>query len=474
MTGSEPGSARPGEPAQPLGSPGAPARARPRSLALARALAFARALARAVAFALALAIAFALALALAAGLGGRAALPAAPAQVSGRTAFRGDGHGPLLAGAARAPLHPVAHGPIAGFPARRRDDGAPQALEASALALRVPGLTQLFVSLPLLFISPALEEELVLRLGPQPGTCLLVTATHTHAGPGGTWDSLLVELGGNGLFDRAQVDALAAAGAEAAQEALAALAPASLKTAQVAWPEGPAAARSGGSIDPTLTAVRAEDPAGRALGTLVVYAMHPTVVPRKTTRLSGDWPEAAARELRERTGAPGLILQGAVGDATWSREGLPLEDTEATLGILGARVAARAGEVLAQVPPRDPDVRLWCETRLVALPAPQGGQALNPLVRGAATFALSRAAPAAALATTLGLPGLELWAVPAEPVGQLALELRARSAVPLAVVSLADGYAGYAETEARARAGKGESARTWYGPDLARALGLSR
>lgn len=423
---------------------------------------------------LALACALALLLAFALWPWGRTALLVVPAQVSLRTAFRGDAHGPLVAGAARVPLKLSAHGPIAGFPPPRREDGAPHSLEASALALRVPGLTQLFISLPLLFISPLLEEELVRRLGPLPNTCLVVTATHTHAGPGGTWDSLLIELGGNGLFDKAQVHALAAAGAEAAQKALSLLAPASLKTAQVAWPEGPAAPRSGGPIDPVLTAVRAETPAGRALGTLVIYGMHPTVVPRKTTQLSGDWPEAVAQELFERTGAPGLILQGAGGDATWSREGLPKDDTARTLAILGARVAARASEVLLQVPLRSPDVRLWCETRLVALPAPQGGAALNPLVRRAATTQLSRFAPAAALVTSLGLPGLELLAVPAEPVGALALDLRLRSGVPLAVVGLADGYAGYVETPERARAGQGESARTWYGAGLAQALRLVR
>jgi hypothetical protein len=346
-------------------------------------------------------------------------------------------------------------------------------LEATALALQVPGLTQLFVSLPLLFISPALEEALVLRLGPLPGTCLVVTATHTHAGPGGTWSSCLVELGGNGLFDQGQLDALAAAGALAARKALEALAPARLKTAQVAWPEGPASPRSGGPIDPALSAVRAEDPSGRALGTLVVYAMHPTVVPRKTTRLSGDWPEAAARELLERTGAPGLVLQGALGDATWNRQDLPLDDPEAMLAILGARVAARAGEALSAAPARESDVRLSCQTRPVALPAPRGGEALGLFLRRAATNALSRTAPSSALVTTLGLPGLTLLAVPAEPVGQLALDLRARSGVPLAVVGLADGYTGYVETPAKAAAGHGESARTWYGPGLAEALHLT-
>ncbi len=47
------------------------------------------------------------------------------------------------------------------------------------------------------------------------------------------------------------------------------------------------------------------------------------------------------------------------------------------------------------------------------------------------------------------------------------------SALPrsTAVVSLADGYAGYVETPAAIAADRGEAKTTYYGPDLAKRLG---
>ena len=106
------------------------------------------------------------------------------------------------------------------------------------------------------------------------------------------------------------------------------------------------------------------------------------------------------------------------------------------------------------------------------MPVPAASPALAFPLRRAATRLLAGAAPEAALVSRLGLPGLRVLAVPGEPVGELALALRSRSDVPLAVLGLADGYLGYVETPARAAQGRGESARTWYGPGLAEALGL--
>lgn len=402
----------------------------------------------------------------------RAPLARAPERLAGRAPFSAQGRGELRAGAGRARVEVPPGAPIAGYPAPRRWDGSEHRLEAAALALEAGGLVQVVAALPVLLLPPALEEEVLRRLGPQPGLCLVLAATHTHAGPGGTWDAALLEAGGNGAYAPERAAALAQAAAAAIAQAIATLGPARLLVAQAAWPEGPAAPRSGGPIDPTITAVRALRPEGPVVGTLVVYGMHPTVVPRGSRALSGDWPEAAAQELSLRTGAPALVLQGAGGDATWSREGLPLADTQATLQALGARVAGRASELLSQAPAREGEVRLGCSVRLVPLPAPQAGQALAFPVRRAATTLLARAAPEAALLTALELPGLRLLGVPAEPVGALGTALRARAEKPLALVGLADGYLGYVETPARAARGEGESARTWYGPGLAERLGL--
>jgi hypothetical protein len=149
---------------------------------------------------------------------------------------------------------------------------------------------------------------------------------------------------------------------------------------------------------------------------------------------------------------------------------------------IGTAVASQVERLLDRSPPPPgrptgtgpalAPVRLGCEVRLLALPTPEAGRALPWPVRRAATNLLLRFAPAGAVSTRLDLGDLSLVGVPGEPVGELGLRARAGGPRGVALVGLADGYVGYVETAARARAGAGESARTWYGPGLAAALGL--
>ncbi len=438
-----------------------------------------------------------------------AGTPALPDLVSGRMAFESESTGRLLAGAAEVELTPEPGGPIAGYPAPRRALGPGARMAARALVLHAGDLQLAVVSLPVLLISPDLEERVLQLSNLGPRACLLLAATHTHSGPGGYWQSPLGVIGATGAFSAERRDALASAAVQAMAQARAQTRPARLAVAQADWAQGPASPRGPHVLDPALSAVQALDAAGRSIGVLAIYGMHPTVIPRSQRTLSGDWPEAAARALEQAGSGPALVLQGAGGDATWPRggssglvdslrEGLgsgasmgpALTSDEAEAHRLGAKVALRtlallsgklpsalAGSEAAGAPSRDADetllpVRLACSVKLVALPAPEGGRSLVYPLRTAATNLLRLLAPRAALQTTLDLPGLRLVGVPGEPVGELGPLARAGSAVPLAVVGLADGYAGYAETRARAALGEGESSRTWYGPGLAAALGL--
>ena len=70
--------------------------------------------------------------------------------------------------------------------------------------------------------------------------------------------------------------------------------------------------------------------------------------------------------------------------------------------------------------------------------------------------------------TEIELPSLRLFGVPGEVVGDLRPP---GDAVP---VTLADGYEGYVETQERWSTGGGEAKTTYYGPDLAAALGLAQ
>jgi neutral ceramidase len=412
---------------------------------------------------------FALVLALAVPLGRPGAL-APDATVNGRAAFEARGKGPLRAGAGRA----------------RIAIDRPGGLFARALAFSAGGATAVVVALDALLVPGPLEEEVLREARLPPRTCLLLAATHTHAGAGGTWNNLLAEAAGNGVYQAERMRAHRDAAVQAIAQALAQLAPAKLTFAQEPWAEGPARPRGQGPIDPTFTGLRFSREDGTAIGTLVDYGMHPTVLRKGRALVSGDWPGEAARLLEDATGAPALVVQGAGGNATWAREGKPASP-QAAAEALGSEVAAHAQALLAATAGADAvpvpegsgagakemeEPMLSCAVRLVALPKPEASARVPRLLRTLAGNLLALVAPPSALVTRIELPGLTLLGVPAEVVGDYGLAAHVEGR-PTALITLADGYAGYVETKERSAAGTGEAMTTYYGEGLARALLLS-
>ena len=395
--------------------------------------------------------------------GRRSALPP-PAVVHGRSALQARSDGAIELGAGKVTIEVPRGAALAGYAGLRRA-GSDGHVYARALVLRSGEVQAVVVALDALLVSGDLEEEVLRRAQLPPRSCLLLAATHTHSGPGGTWDNELAELAGNGRFDRAMRDAVAQAVADAIRGALGYLRTGRFAVAQVEWSDGPAVVRSAGPVDPTLLAIQARDEGGLVVATLVTYAMHPTVLPPSWRIASGDWPGEAARAIEQQTQAPALVLQGAGGNATWSRDGLPADGAGAAQA-LGARVARRALDLLETAAWTD-GAPLACAVTLHSLPPAQAGARVPwPLRRGASNVLALWAEPFA-VRTLLTIGGLRLGGVPGEPVGSLALD-----AAQERFIGLADGYLGYLEDPARAERGEGESLRTYYGPGLARSLGL--
>ncbi len=373
--------------------------------------------------------------------------------VQGRVALELLGVGSLRAGAGKARIALGPHPVLAGYPGKRRAADASEPVYARAIALEVEGLRTLIASIDTLLIPGELEEEVLRRARLPPLTCLLLAATHTHSGPGGAWDSAIAGWGGAGPFDRGQRDAIAQAAADALAQAIASLGPAEMLVAREDWPQGPARRRSEGEIDPQLVALRVRRPAGADVATLIDYPMHPTTVPRSSGRLSADWPGRAAAALE---GAPVLVVQGAGGNATWNRG----EDA-------GAAVAREAERLLNMAEPVR-HLQISCQARLVALPPPRASPAVPWPFRRGFENAVALIRPPVVIETRIRLGPLSLVGVPGEPVGELG-----RRMSPDVLVGLADGYAGYLETPEHWAAGVGEASRTWFGPGLLQALGLS-
>jgi hypothetical protein len=381
-----------------------------------------------------------------------------PALLHGRAESESHGKGALRAGAARVPIPIGDHPVMAGYPGHRRAEEPGELVFARAIALEAGGVRAYVASIDTLLIPGELEEEVLRRADLSPRTCLLLSATHTHSGPGGAWNSTIAGWAGAGAFDPAQRDAIAQAAAQALRLAAADLKGVDIAIARETWPQGPARVRSDGPIDPTLTAVRLSRLGGPEVAKLVVYAMHPTSAPRSELRISADWPGALASALEST--APALVLQGAVGNTTWDRA-----STQP-----GARVAAEVARLLASEALRrsEPDLELSCETRIVALPPAEASPREAWFLRTAQANLFALELDRFAVQTRLQLGSLTLLGVPGEPVGELGLAAR-----PAVLIGLADGYFGYVETEERWTTGAGESGRTWFGPHLARALGLS-
>jgi hypothetical protein len=201
-----------------------------------------------------------------------------PATVQGRAPLRQRSDAPVEIGAGKMTIE-VPHGsPLAGYAGWRRADRDGR-VYVRALVLRSGEVRAIIVALDALLISPDLEEEVLRRAQLPSHTCLLLAATHTHSGPGGTWDNLIAEVGGNGRFDRALRDSIAQTTADAIRGALGYLRTGRLAVAQVEWDHGPATVRSAGPIDPTLFALQARDESGVVVATVALYGMHPTVIP---------------------------------------------------------------------------------------------------------------------------------------------------------------------------------------------------
>ena len=375
-----------------------------------------------------------------------------PALLYGRAASEAHGAGALRAGAAVVPIELGAQPVVAGYGGHRRVQSAAPVF-ARAIALEAGGVRAYLAVVDTLLIPGELEQEILRRAALGPHTCLLLAATHTHSGPGGAWDSTIAGWAGAGPFDRAQRDALAQAAAEALQRAAAALAPAELLVAREEWALGPARARSDGPIDTGLVALRVRRPGGAEIATLVDYAMHPTSAPRDA--ISPDWPGGVPAQTAEALGAATLVMQGAVGNTTWSRG-----------TTLAPAVASESARLLTLAVP-EATIALGCETSIVALPAARANLRVPWIARRAFANVFALGMDHAAVQTRLQLGSLLLLGVPGEPVGELGVAAR-----PAVLVGLADGYLGYIETPERWREGKGESSKTYFGPELAHALGL--
>jgi hypothetical protein len=369
------------------------------------------------------------------------------------------GPGALRAGAAEAPFDVPADAPLAGF-ARLRwtSEGVRDAVGARALVLEAPGCRLAVVSAELLIVPDSLEaavRERVQHLGLHG---LVLAATHTHASPGGYWNNVFGEHVGTAPFEPRMQEVIVAAIAESIRRAVGALGP-----AEVSWGRRRVEAlvrnRSGGPTEGRLAVVRLARPGGEPVAEVAVFAAHPTMLGRENQRISGDWPgrfvRAGDRGLR-------LLLQGAIGD-----QSTKLPDGVAWTPEAYGEALSREVEQIRFEPVPQP----WLSfaTADVVLPAPAPA-VLPSLLRAAARNLAYESLPDTARVFAIRVGPATLALVPAEPVADVAEAWRAEAGADVEIVSLAGGYVGYVEAPDVMEERRGESVRTYYGPELAARL----
>jgi neutral ceramidase len=393
----------------------------------------------------------------------------------------GPGDRGLLAGAAAVDVTPERPMPLGGFSARwgRVFEGVRDPVQVRALALSsaAGGPPVVVLGLDAALVPSALSDRIRAATRARvPEAQVVVTATHTHAGPGGIWDGRIAALAGMGAYDAAHVDGLVSAAADAAAEAFAARVPVVLAATEG---EGPAVCdghRAGRSADRRLSVLRFAAETG-TVARLVVFACHPTFLGHRDRRVSAEWPGEAARHLEGVT----LILQGAVGDqrpAGFGRAALGLDATvdvdvsspEGRMVAAGRAVAAAVRRLEADLGPEaESGAALGLRTVEVALPPATGETAAPRGLRGLAGNVLSREAPEAVRVSLLEIGEGALVFVPAEVVSEVAARWEAGG--KQRVVSLADGYLGYLETAEALSMRAGESRHAYFDADAVALVG---
>jgi len=385
------------------------------------------------------------------------------------------GRGALQAGVAVRPLALPAQPVLGGFPRFSwQATGVADPVTARALVLSEPGCAVALVSAELVLVPRALAEAVRARVADLGLDAVVVAATHTHAGPGGYWDSLAGQLGATGPYDPEAFERLVESMAGVIRLAAADRGPATVSVARGRLAEA-VVNRDGGEPDGRLLALRLARPDGRPVAELVSFAAHPTMLGKRNTEISGDW---VGRLLARGARGPRLFFQGAVGDQSarpvvGPSPGPELEygsgpevrqRMEAEAAAVDAALERLPGSPAAEAPP------LAVATARFGMPAVSPG-AVPALLRPAAATVAGGTFSKVATVTALRLGPALLLFMAAEPVEAVGRELRAAAGPDAELISLAGDYLGYVETEGGFRAGTGEAKRAYFGPGLAALLG---
>jgi hypothetical protein len=388
----------------------------------------------------------------------------------------------LTAGAARVEIAVPPGAPLAGYGAWARrlaipdvldrhahafwflpHEGQESAVSARALALGHGATRVVWLAVDLVAVDRGITAEVERHLARALGgpAHLIVSASHTHSGPGGFGES---EVMGFVAMDRpapAVREAIVRALVDAARAADARRVPAKLGLAAQAGPEV-TRDRLRLPIDRELIVLKLAGPDGRPIAVVWNFAIHPTMRSPRDRALSDDVTGAASRAVEAALGVPVLFVNGAVGDVSPHRHGRD------ALGHVALTLARAVQDAAARAEPRDagplavattrvPMGRAWLSVR----------NCLGRFVPGFVTLPLGAVFPEEAALVAVALGDVAWVSMPGEL--QSALGARIKSAVrgrfphPI-VAGLSNDYLGYFVERAAFDQRAYVTCATLYGP----------
>jgi len=233
-----------------------------------------------------------------------------------------------------------------------------------ALALESADARVLWLSLDLVGVDPTLVTELRARLARTgaPPPVVIVSASHTHSGPGAYADSAFWAFVAADRESPAVRRSILAVMERAAREAWRRREPARV-VAGTGTVTGVATSRLDQPLDPELGVLKVTAVDGRPLALVWNYAIHGTALGHGNFQISGDLMGEASARLERETGVPVLFVNGAAGDVSPIGRGWPGVET---IGSTLAGAALATWSVL----PVGRDETLGIAERRVALPNP--------------------------------------------------------------------------------------------------------
>ncbi len=290
----------------------------------------------------------------------------------------------LRAGAATVPLDVPAGTPLAGYGSLARrllipdvlgryphafwfkpHEGELEPLAARALVLEAGGVRLVWIAVDLVAVDRRFTAEVVRNVGSVVGASggVIVSASHTHSGPGAFIDSRLMGFLAVDRLDEAIRQGLVRDIVEAVRRAFAGRVPARLGTRTAA---GPAVThgRLKHAPDRDLVVMKVVSLKDAPIAVVWNYAIHGTMLGPRNLGVSGDVMGIASRRLERDLGAPALFVNGSVGDVSPSRHG-----REAALAV-GAQLADAVRSSWERIELSDDQTPIKVRTTRVSLPPP--------------------------------------------------------------------------------------------------------